>query len=374
MNYQVTYQGIVDRSHLGKLLALIKHFNPTATKAELVAFMKHENLVLLSNVSEQEANKIHGVILKYGGKAEVSQLNEHVPNNESDAENISPGAHTEPSVNGDKNSDTNTDTNVETLNVSMWTRGFAVIIDQVIVSLTASLIAWGLGNSSESFHLALYALLFLIYQFIWISPLGGGKSIGSRAFKIKVVNELSEVPSYKQAFIRSTTFVALGLITIASIFFNAQRRGFHEKWSKTVVVDASLDVETNVLALKANQIAFDKLKQAQEAGAKKLQDSIQHINTSMPFLEKAGYSINALEMEVGLTPSLVVVVNMNENKELTSAELNEIIKDKPIVKMLVSTIKMSVDLQKKLNVRTMKSIGMEISLGVTPSVKLLFEK
>lgn len=370
MNYQVTYQGIVDRSHLGKLLALIKHFNPTATKAELVAFMKHESLVLLSNVSEQEANKIHGVILKYGGKAEVSQLDEHVQNNESDAENITASAHTEPSVNDDKNSDTN----VETLNVSMWSRGFAVIIDQVIVSLTASLIAWGLGNSSESFHLALYALLFLTYQFIWTSPLGGGKSIGSRAFKIKVVNELSEAPSYKQAFIRSTTFVALGLITIASIFFNAQRRGFHEKWSKTVVVDASLDVETNVLALKANQIAFDKLKQAQEAGAKKLQDSIQHINTSMPFLEKAGYSINALEMEVGLTPSLVVVVNMNENKELTSAELNEIIKDKPIVKMLVSTIKMSVDLQKKLNVRTMKSIGMEISLGVTPSVKLLFEK
>ena len=69
-----------------------------------------------------------------------------------------------------------------------------------------------------------------------------------------------------------------------------------------------------------------------------------------------------------------VIIKMNSETTLSMEELEEKVKEKPVVAMLVRAIKMSADLQRKVNIRSMKSVGMEISLAVTPSVKLLFTR
>lgn len=106
----------------------------------------------------------------------------------------------------------------------------------------------------------------------------------------------------------------------------------------------------------------------------KLQESVVQINASIPYLENAGYIIEDLEMEVGVSPKVNVIIKMNTNTTLSMEELEEKVKEKPVVAMLVRAIKMSADLQRKVNIRSMKSVGMEISLAVTPSVKLLFTR
>ena len=146
--------------------------------------------------------------------------------------------------------------------------------------------------------------------------------------------------------------------------------------SGTYVVEeeSSSFISSNAFTVKAQKMAFEQLKRAQTIGMVKLQESVVQINSSIPYLENAGYIIEDLEMEVGVSPKVNVIIKMNSETTLSMEELEEKVKDKPIVAMLVRAIKMSADLQRKVNIRSMKSVGMEISLAVTPSVKLLFTR
>jgi uncharacterized RDD family membrane protein YckC len=365
MKCNVIYKGISNTDNIASLAGLIKRAFPDATKPEVVNYLKQDELIIFNDVEEEKANKIHQVIIKFGGKAEIvfNDQNEEL----FDAEEIE--------SNGD-------DFNIAEQQIAKpWKRAAVFLIDQLLVatiSLVAAYIIMKTISTSVEKLEYLGFILSVLYYTVMTSKSFDGRSIGARLLKLKVIDEQGEALNFVQSFIRTLSFLlgfAVFLLTPISIFFNPQRRGLHDLVSGAYFIEEELGSNvSNAFTLKAQKLAMEQLKRAQEVGTKKLQDSVEQLNITMPYLESAGYTIEQLELEVGISPKVIVIVKINEDVSMTLDELEEVIKDKPIVQMLVNAIRMSADLQKKLSIKSMRSIGMEINLAVTPAVRLLFAR
>ena len=398
VKFDVIYRGISNKNNIANLAGIIKRCFPKASKEDIVVYLKQNDLILFSDLDEEKANKIKQAIIKNGGKVELQfkSDNEDLFNLEEveEVDEIAEYEGIETVAVVEDISTINTDTVHESINQSQtievdsfliakpWKRVAALCIDQVITIaftfIITYLIMTFLSPPLESLKY-LGFVLSLIYFTVMTGNISKGKTVGARLLKIKVVDENSTPLSLLNSFIRSFSFLvglALFFISAISIFFNPKRRGLHDLMSGAYVVEeeASSFLNSNAFTIKAQKVAFEQLKRAQTIGMIKLQESVIQINSSIPYLENAGYVIADLEMEVGVSPKVIVIIKMNNETTLSMEELEDKVKDKPVVTMLVRAIKMSADLQKKVNIRSMKSVGMEISLAVTPSVKLLFTR
>jgi len=376
MKCDVVYKGISSTKNLANLVSIIKRCYPDASQAEVVKYLKQTELTLFSDVDEEKANKIHQAIIKYGGKAEIQ-----FKNGNEDLFNIEEVEEDATQETTNINQENHTLKVDEQLIAKPWKRSVIFCIDQLLIAGCTLIIVFLITSflSSSLEHLEYLGFLFsLIYYTLMTAGMSNGKTVGARLLKVQVVDENATPLNFTNSFIRSVSFLfgfAFLIITPISVFFNPKRRGFHDLISGAYVIEEEADAfASNAFAKKAQKIAFEQLKRAQVIGVKKLEESIIQINSSMPYLESAGYTIAELEMEVGVSPKVIVIVKMNDEATLTMDELEEKVKDKPIVRMLVSAIKMSADLQKKLSIKSMKSVGMEISLAVAPSVRLLFSR
>ncbi|MBH0044881.1 MULTISPECIES: RDD family protein [unclassified Pseudoalteromonas] len=398
MKCDVIYRGISNKNNIASLAGVIKRCFPGASKADVIGYLKQDDLVLFTDLDEEKANKIEQAIIKFGGKVELQfkHNNEDLFNLE-DIEEVDDLAAEEEietvavvedisTIEADaaqESANENDTIKVDTFLIAKpWKRVAALCVDQLITMVFTFIITYLILTffpaTLESVKY-LGFVLSLVYFTLMTGNLSGGKTIGARLLKIKVIDEHSAPLNLLNAFIRSIVFLvgfAFFLISAISIFFNPKRRGFHDLMSGAYVVqeETSSFISSNAFTVKAQKMAFEQLKRAQTIGMVKLQESVVQINSSIPYLENAGYIIEDLEMEVGVSPKVNVIIKMNSETTLSMEELEEKVKDKPVVAMLVRAIKMSADLQRKVNIRSMKSVGMEISLAVTPSVKLLFTR
>ncbi|WP_259366975.1 MULTISPECIES: RDD family protein [unclassified Colwellia] len=376
MKCDVIYKGISNTKNIANLAGIIKRSFPNASKDDIVKYLKQNDLTLFSDVDEEKANKIQQAILKFGGKADIQ-----FKNNNEDLFNIEEVEEDTTQETTNKNQESQTLKVDELLIAKPWKRSVVFFIDQLLITGCALLIGFlvttFISASVENLEY-LGFVLSLIYFTLMTANMSNGKTIGARLLKVKVVDENASPLNFTKSFIRSALFLvgfAFFLITAVSIFFNPKRRGFHDLISGAYVIEEEeSSFASNAFTQKAQKVALEHLKRAQGIGMKKLQESVVQINSSMPYLENAGYTIAELEMELGVSPKVIVIVKMNNETTLTMDELKEKVKDKPIVTMLVNAIKMSADLQKKISIKSMRSVGMEISLAVTPSVKLLFAR
>jgi uncharacterized RDD family membrane protein YckC len=375
MKCDVVYRGISHTKNIANLASLIKRSFPDATKTDVVKYLKQTELILFSDIDEEKANKIHQAIIKFGGKAEVvfKEQNDDLFNVVEIEEDTAQQT--------DNPTIINTDFKITEQQIAkLWKRASVFLIDQLliaVVSLVAAYVIMSISSVSANNLQYLGFALSVLYYTAMTSKTFDGMTVGGRLFKVKVIDSNGESLNFIQSFIRTLSFLfgfAFFLLAPLSIFFNSQKRGFHDLITGVYVIEEVDNNVTNAFTQKAQELAIKQLKRAQEVGAKKLQYSVEQLNNAMPYLESAGYTIAQLEMEVGISPKVIVIVKINDQSTMTLDELEEVIKDTPVVQMLVNAIRISVELQKKLSIRSMRSVGMEISLAVTPSVKLLFER
>lgn len=100
------------------------------------------------------------------------------------------------------------------------------------------------GNALMGILFTMIALSFiLVFMYHWLFIALYGSTLGKMLCKIRVVDiTMLDNPSYKQAAIRSFVRLIsamLYFLPFIAIFADTFRRGFHDKWAKTIAL--SLD-------------------------------------------------------------------------------------------------------------------------------------
>ena len=110
-------------------------------------------------------------------------------------------------------------------------------------------------------------------------------------------------------------------------------------------------------------------------GADKVRGVVQDFNAITPLIERAGYEIIDLEVELGLIPKLIPHFKKihNISAEDKAAILSEL-KDKRLMSMLVNALFKSDSFQSNLNLTNYEYTGIEVEIAALPAVRLKYKK
>ncbi|MFL2528562.1 MAG: hypothetical protein ACJ0Q6_02570 [Candidatus Azotimanducaceae bacterium] len=102
-------------------------------------------------------------------------------------------------------------------------------------------------------------------------------------------------------------------------------------------------------------------------------DIVSKLNEALPYLAKAGYTMDCLEIEVGVPPKLIphfsVAEVLAETIELSLAELEGNTMGYALLKALLR----ATDLQQKVEIEGMSFDRIEIEVGLLPAVRLSYK-
>ena len=127
---------------------------------------------------------------------------------------------------------------------------------------------------------------------------------------------------------------------------------------------------------KAKQTAADvKDKVGDPSG--KVGDAIlavvKDLNDALPHLSKAGYTMDELEIEVGIPPKLIPHFSVDETlAENTEQSLTDL-EGNTVGYTLFKGLLKAVDLQQKIVIDGMSFVRIEIELGLIPAVRLSYK-
>ena len=128
---------------------------------------------------------------------------------------------------------------------------------------------------------------------------------------------------------------------------------------------------------KAKQTAADiKDKVGDPSG--KVGDAIlavvSDLNDALPHLAKAGYTMDELEIEVGVPPKLIPHFSVDETlAENTEQSLTDL-EGNTVGYALFKALLKAADLQQKIVINDMSFTRIEIELGLIPAVRLCYKQ
>ena len=128
---------------------------------------------------------------------------------------------------------------------------------------------------------------------------------------------------------------------------------------------------------KAKQTAADvKDKVGDPSG--KVGDAIlavvKDLNDALPHLSKAGYTMDELEIEVGIPPKLIPHFSVDETlAENTEQSLTDL-EGNTVGYALFKALLKAADLQQKIVINDMSFARIEIELGLIPAVRLSYKQ
>ena len=128
---------------------------------------------------------------------------------------------------------------------------------------------------------------------------------------------------------------------------------------------------------KAKQTAADvKDKVGDPSG--KVGDAIlavvNDLNDALPHLSKAGYTMDELEIEVGIPPKLIPHFSVDETlAENTEQSLTDL-EGNTVGYALFRALLKAADLQQKIVINDMSFARIEIELGLIPAVRLSYKQ
>jgi hypothetical protein len=106
-------------------------------------------------------------------------------------------------------------------------------------------------------------------------------------------------------------------------------------------------------------------------------DVVSSLNDSLPHLAKAGYTMDELEIEIGVPPKLIphfsvdrALVENTENAEQALTDLEGSIIGTTLFKALFK----AATLQQKIVINGMSFSRLEIQLGLVPAVRLCYKQ
>ena len=128
---------------------------------------------------------------------------------------------------------------------------------------------------------------------------------------------------------------------------------------------------------KAKQTAADvKDKVGDPSG--KVGDAIlavvSDLNDALPHLAKAGYTMDELEIEIGIPPKLIPHFSVDETlAENTKQSLTDL-EGNTVGYALFKALLKAADLQQKIVINDMSFARIEIELGLIPAVRLSYKQ
>jgi len=125
-------------------------------------------------------------------------------------------------------------------------------------------------------------------------------------------------------------------------------------------------------------ISIDDLKQSsgkiQNAVTDKISKYLEDIKIITPIMNKLGYEINEVEVELALIPKIIPHFNRHTIVKIEIQEkIIEYCKEKKIPTLILSTLVEASKIQNKMSFGKLNFTGIEMELGIIPSVKMKFK-
>lgn len=144
--------------------------------------------------------------------------------------------------------------------------------------------------------------------------------------------------------------------------------------SATVSTTVSTTGETlrGLAATTRSQIA-DLAADAQQAGTAKLEQAIADINTALPLFREAGYLLEGLRVQIGLTPQLQAdfIADVPVSDEQVDAMLAANT-DRELTTLLIRAMRHASKLQARMSFGGLRPGGLSVTVGIPPQVIVKF--
>lgn len=128
---------------------------------------------------------------------------------------------------------------------------------------------------------------------------------------------------------------------------------------------------------KAKQTAED-IKEKAGVVSDKVTDSVNKVlgelDSATPSLNKAGFGLEEVEIEIGVPPKLIPRFNICTSNEESGEQAKRELEGNRLGKSLLKGLNVARSLESKLSVRGMEFSHIEVEIGVVPTVKLKYGK
>ena len=100
---------------------------------------------------------------------------------------------------------------------------------------------------------------------------------------------------------------------------------------------------------------------------------VNDINDAIPVIDKAGYTMSELEIELGVPPKLIPHFTVNESLIVNTEQSLIDLEGNTIGHTLLKALIKATDLQQKVVINGMDFAQIEIELGLLPAVRLSYK-
>jgi hypothetical protein len=130
------------------------------------------------------------------------------------------------------------------------------------------------------------------------------------------------------------------------------------------VATKAQDVKDSVAATAAD---------LREAGNARIKDAVDELNTALPVIRQVGFSLSEVKIEIGIPPKIVAIFQPSSGvTEESFATASEEHAERKLTTLLVRSLYHAWRLQKGLVVGSLKPHGIEVEIGLSPSVTIKF--
>lgn len=113
--------------------------------------------------------------------------------------------------------------------------------------------------------------------------------------------------------------------------------------------------------------------QATGYGADKLEETAEKLNIVLPYIERAGFRVTEIEVNMGITPALIPHVQVGD--VLPKAErqpLMDELKGRKFATGILSSLFRAADFGKRIDLKGFNFFEIEIEVGVIPSITVKY--
>jgi len=117
----------------------------------------------------------------------------------------------------------------------------------------------------------------------------------------------------------------------------------------------------------------DAIDQIRGYGSQKLEEIVERFDSALPFIERAGFSVTEIEVELGVNPKLIPHVQAEEVVEGDErALLMEEVAGRRLISTILSSLFRAADFGRRVDFTGYRFFEIEVEVGVIPSVKVKF--
>lgn len=141
------------------------------------------------------------------------------------------------------------------------------------------------------------------------------------------------------------------------------------------LIDAAKEKLAELTESATNLFNRDVIGSLKEYGIEKLNEAWSQIENSSDVFHRTGYSITAIDITLGIPPTLVLSLDQIENiGDEEEEKLLEENKDKTILYPILVALFKANAIQKSINSVQYKFSGLTIGLGLSPNIDMKFRK